>query len=131
MDQASITAHTLLSALRTGDKVILTEDGRDVGTVERPLIVDPYGTPHPSAPLSRSDGAFGSFESTGLVVGWVGGYSTRVQVDHLAGYGRIKAGGARSVPPRMVLQVIELGPASVERHHRITELGAWHPDARR
>lgn len=126
MDKASCDAHALLCALRAGDKVILTTDGRPYGTPAEPIDVDPYGRG-----MSRSDGSYGSFESTGLSVGRVGGYTTRVQVDTLAGYGRIKRDGSREVKPRAVLQVVELGPCSVERHSKITQLNAWHPEARK
>lgn len=71
-----LNAIDTIARLKVGDRLEVTEDGRThVMTV--------------SQPVSRSDGQFGSIESTGVYAHIrPGGYGTRIQADHV-GNGRM------------------------------------------
>jgi hypothetical protein len=62
-----------LSTLSAGDLVTVTEGGR---TYDKPMTV--------YYPLHRSDGQYGSVESSGVSVHWPGGYGTRLAAERMA-----------------------------------------------
>jgi hypothetical protein len=71
-----LDAIDVIARLKVGDRVEVTEDERG------PYVM------YVSQPVSRSDGQFGSIESTGVYVHFgVGRYGTRIQADHV-GSGR-------------------------------------------
>jgi len=68
-----IAAHDLLASFRIGDLVTVTFDGKD-----HDMIV--------SRELRRSDGAYGSYESSQITVTYgPGRYSREVKAEQLAG----------------------------------------------
>jgi hypothetical protein len=71
-----LDAIDVIASLKVGDRIEVTEDGRTYAMTV-------------SQPVSRSDGRFGSLESTGVYAHIrPGGYGTRIQADHV-GAGRV------------------------------------------